>query len=140
MRGSSGAGGARARPRWRCGLPVDVADHRDQLGERTPLGLAQIGIPDVGEQDGACRWAAIPRFVLVGVVEGEALPDLPRDFIDPDQVQLAVVGNLESEVEDRARVRDAAVREDVGARSHDREADLGAVVAHVIEGQLGQHV
>jgi len=77
--------------------------------------------------------------VFVGIVEREAPPGLPPQLFDPHEVQGTAVRDLEAEVEDRARVGDAAVGQDVGAGPHDREADLGAMVADVVEREIGEH-
>ena len=78
--------------------------------------------------------AAVPGFVLVGVVEYDGLALAPCVLLAADD-ERAVLRNDERQVTDDPRVGDAAVRQDVRARRQHREHHLGRVLADPHERQ-----
>ena len=92
---------------------VQIADRCDQIRDGGAFCLRQVRVPDVGQQDHPGRVAAVPGLVLVGIVEGEAAAFLPMHFAHVQQVQRAMVGNHQAQMQDRARIAHPAIRQDM---------------------------
>src|SRR6185437_3224862 len=63
---------------------VEIADAAHQQRDGFTFGFGKVGVPGVQDHHRAHLVAAVPRFVLEGVVEGDAAAFLPRMFDTAD--------------------------------------------------------
>src|SRR5450432_1653793 len=70
--------------RWNTAFAVELANRRDKIGHRLALDFAQMRIPAIHDQHHPRALAAVPRFVLEGVIERDAAAFLPYVFLTAD--------------------------------------------------------
>src|SRR4051794_26909641 len=85
--------------------------------------LAEIGVPDVDDEDRAVAIAAVPCLMLNRVVKCERLPLDPLSSLAAD-AERASFGNDQRQMDNAADVGHAGVRRDVAARLQNRKEDV----------------
>src|SRR5688572_887790 len=91
-------------------------------------------VPHVEDQYHPGFRAVIPRLVFVGIVEDDDLAFLPGMDLTAD-LERAVFRHDQRQMADDPGISDAAVRQQMGAWSKDREQDFGTMIAYPGQGQ-----
>src|SRR6266480_5884502 len=72
-------------------------------------------MPEIDDQNRAPRCAAIPDFMLEGILEEQTFAHFPPPFLGPDP-HLAVLRHLDSEVTSDPKIIDAAMGDQMRVR------------------------
>lgn len=93
---------------------IQVADCCHKVTDRSTFRLAQVRIPTIDDQHHTRFVAAIPRFMLKGIVESYTLILLPGVRFSAN-MQCAIGWYDERQMGNQARIGNATMRHDVSA-------------------------
>src|SRR5258706_11868583 len=108
-----------AAPRRRAALGIDRFEHR---AHESALFLGELGSPRLEEQDHARAVAAVPGFVLDGVVENAGFAFDPLAFLVAN-AEITAARDDHGQVADEPRIDEAVVRRYGRPGTHHRKED-----------------